>query len=257
MSRKKGHGRPPINPNIERLIIDMAKANSLWGAPRIHGELVKLGFDISERTVSNIIKKCRPANPLSQTWRTFIKNHMYNTFSIDFFTVPTVTFKVLYVFVILWNDRRKVVHFNATTNPTAQWTAQQIVEACPWDSAPKYLMRDRDSIYGQFFRKRVKGMGINDVISAPKSPWQNPYVERIIGSIRRDCLNHIIVLNENHLRRILTGYFKYYHHDRTHLGLCKDTPFRRPPQNKPRNGKVIALPRVGGLHHRYEWRKAA
>ena len=149
------------------------------------------------------------------------------------------------------------MHFNVTEHPTAQWTAQQVVEACPWDTAPKYLLRDRDSIYGKVFRNRVKHMGIKEVISAPKSPWQNSYVERMIGSVRKDCLDYVIVLNEKHLKRILTEYFEYYHFDRTHLGLSKDTPFERPVKNKPENGEVIAFPRVGGLHHRHEWRKAA
>ena len=144
-----------------------------------------------------------------------------------------------------------------TTNPTAEWTSQQIVEAFPWDTTPKYLIRDRDSIYGSVFRERVKNMGINEVLIAPKSPWQNPYVERVIGSIRRECLNHVIVFNERHLQRILKEYFEYYHQDRTHLGLDKDTPSERPVQERPQNGKVVALTRVGGLHNRYEWRKAA
>lgn len=198
-SRKRGPGRPCIDSKIKNLTKDMAKANPLWGTPRIHGELLKLGFDVSERTVFNIIKRCRPAKPPSQTWRTFIKNHMHNTFAMDFFTVPTVKFRVLFVCVILWHDRRKVLHFNVTGHPTAKWTAQQVVEACPWDTAPKYLMRDRDSVYGKIFRNRVKHMSIKEVISAPKSPWQNPYVERVIGSIRRDCLDHVVVLNETHL----------------------------------------------------------
>jgi len=256
-SRKRGLGRPSIDAKLKNLIEDMAKANLLWGAPRIHGELLKLGFDVSERTVSTILKRHRPAKPPSQTWRTFIKNHMHNTFAMDFFAVPTVKFSILFVCVILWHDRRKVVHFNVTGHPTAEWTAQQVVEACPWDTTPKYLMRDRDSIYGDIFRNRVKHVGIEEVISAPKSPWQNPYVERIVGSIRRDCLNYVIVLNEGHLKRIITEYFEYYHHDRTHLGLSKDTPFERPVQNKPKYGEVIAFPRIGGLHHRYEWREAA
>jgi transposase InsO family protein len=256
-SRKKTAGRPPIDTETKKLIEDMAKANPLWGAPRIHGELLKLGVGVSERTVSNIIKSYRPAKPPSQTWRTFLRNHMHNSFAIDFFTVPTATFNIIYVFVVLWHKNRKVVHFNLTMHPTATWTAQQVVEACPWDTAPKYLLRDRDAIYGHVFRNRVKNMGINDVISAPRSPWQNPYVERIVGSIRRDCINHVIVLNEEHLKRILTEYFEYYHHDRTHISLSKDTPLDRPTQNKPEDGKIIAFPRLGGLHHRYQWRKAA
>ncbi len=169
-SRKNRTGRPAVDFKTRQLVKNMATANPLWGAPRIHGELLTLGFDVSERTISNILKKARPAKPPSQTWHTFIKNHMHNTFSIDFFTVPTATFKVLYVFIILWNDRRKVVHFNATMNPSAEWTAQQIVEACPWDTAPKYLIRDRDSIYGSFFIGRIKNMGITEVKTAPRSP---------------------------------------------------------------------------------------
>ncbi len=184
---------------------------------------------------------------------------------MDFFTVPTAGFRILYVLVILSDERRKIVHFNVTEHPTAEWTAQQVIEAFPWDTAPKYLMRDRDSTYGVFFRKRIKEMDIKEVISAYRSPWQNPFVERVIGSIRRDCLDHIIVLNEEHLRRILKSYFEYYHNDRTHLGLDKDTPFERPIQHKlvPRGGamyetaKVINHPRIGGLHHRYEWKDAA
>jgi putative transposase len=257
-SRKRGPGRPRFEPKTRKLIEDMAKANPLWGAPRIHGELLKLGIDyISERTISNIIKKCRPPKPPSQTWRTFLKNHMHNTFAIDFFTAPTATFTVLYVCVIILHERRKIIHFNVTKHPTAEWTAQRMVEACPWDTAPKYLLRDRDAVYGAVFRNRVKHLGISEVKTAPKSPWQNPYVERIIGSIRRDCLDHLIVLNESHLKTVLTEYFRYYHYDRTHNGLEKETPFGRPIQLRPQKGKLVKLPRVGGLHHRYEWRKAA
>jgi len=256
-SRKTGSGRPPFEPETRKLIEDMAKTNPLWGAPRIHGELLKLGIDISERTVSNIIKKCRPPGPPSQTWQTFLKNHMHNTFAIDFFIVPTVTFTVLYAVIIIFHQRRKVIHFNVTEHPTEEWTAQQIVEACPWETAPKYLLRDRDAVYGSVFQSRAKNLGINEVKTAPQSPWQNPYCERIIGSIRRECLVHMIILNENHLKRVLTDYFEYYHHDRTHLGLGKETPYRRPTQKRPQNGKLIKFPRVGGLHYRYEWRKAA
>lgn len=235
----------------------MTKENPTWGAPRIHGELLKLGFEIDETTVSNYLKKFRPGKPPSQTWRTFLGNHMHTTFAIDFFTVPTATFRVLYVFIVLLHENRKIVHFNITANPTAEWTAQQIVEACPWDTVPKYLLRDRDGIYGDYFQKRLKDMGIVEVKTTPKSPWQNPYCERVIGSIRKDCVNHLIVLNAAHLKSKLTEYFKYYHEDRTHVGLDKDTPFGRPAQAKPENGNVIALPRVGGLHHRYEWREAS
>ena len=179
------------------------------------------------------------------------------TFSIDFFTVPTATFKILYVFIVLWNDRRTVVHFNVTMNPTIEWTAQQMVEACPWDTAPIYLIRDRDSIYGSFFIDRIKNMGITEVKTAPRSPWQNPFVERLFGSIRRECINHLIVLNEDHLKRVLTEYLDYYHEDKTYIGLKKDTPSVRPVQEGSEDGKVIAFPRLGGLHHRYEWQEAA
>jgi transposase InsO family protein len=256
-SRRKGLGRPPINAEIRDLVGRMARANPLWGAPRIHGELLKLGIEISERTVSNLMPRRKPKPP-SQTWRTFLKNHMANMVSIDFFTVPTATFRILSVLVILSHSRRKVVHFNATSNPTAMWTAQQIVDAFPWDTAAKYLLRDRDSVYGTFLSNRVKNMGIKEVVTAPRSPWQNPFVERLIGSIRRDCLDHVIVLSESHLKQILTSYFEYYHCDRTHYGLGKDTPVERPIQSRPaKHANVIELTRVGGLHHRYEWKEAA
>ncbi|MBT3487208.1 MAG: transposase [Desulfobacula sp.] len=256
-SKSQKAGRPPIEIKVQRIVKKMIKENPLWGAPTLHGELIKLGIVISERTVSNMIKRYRVGNPPSQTWRTFLKNHMNNTYAIDFFTVPTANFKILYVFVILWHERRKVVHFNVTLNPTAQWTAQQIVDACPWDTKPKYLLRDRDGIYGKIFQKRIRNMGIEEVKTSPHSPWQNPYCERFIGSIRRSCLNHMIVLNEKHLKNILSEYFKYYHHDRTHLGLSKNTPFERQVQFEPKNGILIFLLRVGGLHHRYIWKEAA
>ncbi len=256
-SRRRGPGRPKISPEIRNLVVSMAKANPLWGAPRIHGELLKLGIAISERTVSNLMPS-HCTKPPSQTWLTFLKNHLTSIASIDFFTAPTATFRVLFVFLVLSHNRRRVVHFNVTFNPTVQWTTQQIVEAFPWDTAPKYLLRDRDKIYGSFFRQRVKGMDIKELIIAPQSPWQNPFVERLIGSIRRDCLDHVIVLNERHLRRVLSSSLDYYHHDRTHYGLEKDTPFERPVQpRQSEDSKVIAFPRVGGLHHRYQWREAA
>ena len=199
-----------------------------------------------------------PRKPSSQTWRAFLKNHMTNTVSIDFFTVPTVTFRILFVIIILKNNRRKVIHFNTTEHPTAQWTAQQIVEAFPWDTVPKYLIRDRDSIYGNYFRQRVRNMGIKEVLTAPRSPWQNPYAERLIGSIRRECLNHVIVLSQKHLLKILSSYFGYYNQDRTHCGLNKDVPIERLIQTKPFIGsKIIKLSRVGGLHNRYQWKEAA
>jgi transposase InsO family protein len=225
----------------------MATANPLWGAPRIHGELLKLGLDVSERTVSRLMPKRRPQP--SQTWRTFLANHLRDLVSIDFFTVPTARLRVLSVLVVLAHHRRRVVHFNVTEHPTARWAAQQIVDAFPGDSTPAYLLRDRDAVYGDAFRQRVKGMRIDEVLTAPHSPWQNPFAERVIGSIRRECLNHVLVLGERHLRRILTRYFVYYHQARTHLALDKDAPDLRPIEIP--SGKIVQLPEVGGLHHRY------
>ena len=173
---------------------------------------------------------------------------------MDFFTVPTATFRVLYVFVVLRHERREIVHFNATYHPTEEWAAQQIVEAFPFDSAPRYLIRDRDSIYGTRFRNRVRSLGIEEVLTAPRSPWQNPYVERIIGSIRRECMNHVIIFNERHLRKVLKSYARYYHEARTHLSLDKQSPVLRSIET-PEQGKVVAIPHVGALHH--EYRRAA
>src|SRR4030081_604436 len=182
----------------------MAAANLFWGAPRIHGELGKLGIEVSERPVSRLLRRRR--RPPSQTWRTFLTNHVTSLVSLDFFTVPTLTGRVLFVLVLLSHHRRRIVHLRITEHPTADWTAQQMIEAFPDDTAPRWLLRDRDAIYGEVFRHRVAGMGIGEVRSSPLSPWQNPYAERLIGSIRRDCLDHVIVLGERHLRRLLTAY---------------------------------------------------
>jgi putative transposase len=246
-------GRPSTTTAIRALVTKIAAANPLWGAPRIHGELSKLGVEVSERTISRLVR--RPRRPPSQTWRTFLTNHVTALGSIDFFTVPTITGRVLFVFVVLLHHRRRIVHFNVTEHPTAAWTAQQIVDAFPDDTAPRWLLRDRDAIYGEAFRQRVAGMGIGEVLSGPSSPWQNPYAERLIGSIRRDCLNHVVVFGEQHLRRVLTGYCAYYHGSRTHLSLVKDAPTPRRVQGVT-EGDVIAFPEVGGLHHRYERRAA-
>jgi putative transposase len=210
LSGRTTGGRPSINAEIRALIARMAKANPLWGAPRIHGELLKLGIEVAERTVSRLMPRRRPQP--SQTWRTFLDNHVRGLVSIDFFTVPTVRLRVLFVLVVLAHHRRRVVHFNVTEHPTAVWTAQQIVDAFPDDSAPAYLLRDRDQVYGQHFRHCVKGMGIDEVLTAAHSPWQNPFAERLIGSLRRECLNHVLVLGDAHLRRILGRYFEYYNH---------------------------------------------
>ena len=231
----------------------MSVANPLWGAPRIHGELLKLGIAVCQATVGRYMP-WRPKAP-SPTWRSFLHNHMRETAAIDMFVVVTATFQLLYTLIILGHDRRKVIHFDITQNPNQVWLARQMTEAFPWDTAPRFLLRDRDASYGQTFRDRVQAMGIEEVVTAPRSPWQNAYVERIIGSIRRECLNHIIIFDERHLRRVLSAYFQYHYQSRTHLSLNKDCPELRPIQ-PPSTGAVIAFPQVGGLHHRYERRAA-
>ena len=231
----------------------MSQANPLWGAPRIHGELLKLGIEISQASISKYM--IRGGKPPSQAWRTFLENHVGELVSIDFLTVPTLSFRVLCVFVVLAHERRRVVHFNVTDSPTAEWTSLQILQAFPWDSAPRYLLRDRDCTYGQAFVRRVQAMGIKEVKIAPRSPWQNPFAERFVGTLRRDCLDHVIILNENHLRRIVRNYLGYYHDSRTHLSLEKDSP--EPRTIEPlESGEIIALLQVGGLHHRYTRRAA-
>jgi putative transposase len=246
ISRRKSISRPQASREIRDLILKMAAANPLWGAPRIHGELLKLGIIISEGTVSRLI--ARSKRPPSQTWKAFLDNHVTQLVSVDFFTVPTATFRVLFVLVELVHHRRRVVHFNVTEHPTAGWTGQQMVEAFPKDTAPRYLLRDRDKIYGCDFRQRIRDMSIKEVLSAPASPWQRAFVERLIGSVRRDCLDHVNVLGEGHLRRILKSYLAYYHCSRTHLALAKDTPEPRAVQ-PPEMGDIVELPQVGGLHH--------
>ena len=253
-SRPRTPAQDDVSPETKAPIRQMAKANTSWGAPRIHGELLKLGIDIGERSVSRFMPP-RPRKPPSQTWRSFLENHLSSLASIDFFAVPTATFRVLLVFFVLRHDRRRVIHFNITEFPSAAWTAQQIVEAFPEDSAPEYMIRDRDGIYGERFRGRVEGIGTEEVLTAPRSPWQNPYAERLVGSVPRECLDHVIVLGERHLHRILRACFAYYHRSRTHLSLGKDAPEPRSVQPLSM-GKIVELPEVGGLHHRYERRAA-
>ena len=251
--RSRHLGRPRMSREIRDLIRTMSQANPLWGAPRIHGELLKLGFDVSQATVGRYLL-WRPKAP-SPTWRSFLQNHRPDIAAVDMFVVVTATFRLLYALLVLGHERRKVIHFDVTPNPTQAWLARQITEAFPWDTAPRFLLRDRDASYGPTFRDRVQAMAIEQVVTAPRSPWQNAYVERIIGSIRRECLDHVIVFNERHLRRVLSTYFEYYHRSRTHLSLDKDCPEPRPIQ-PPSAGTVVAFPQVGGLHHRYERRAA-
>ena len=192
----------------------------------------------------------RRRNPPSQTWRTFLDNHVTDLVSMDFLVVPTATFRVLFVLVILAHDRRRIVHLNVTEHPTSAWTAQQLREAFPWDNAPRCLLRNRDGVYGAMFRATAAGLGIEEVLTAPRSPWQSPYAERLVGTLRRELLDHVVVLGGWHLRRILARYAKYYADDRTHLAPGKDSPEERAVEG-PGLGEVIQLPRAGGLHHRY------
>jgi transposase InsO family protein len=249
LSQSGKPGRPAIGKEVRKLIQDMWQSNPTWGSPRIVGELRKLGIDVAKSTV----EKYRPKvpKPSSPTWKAFLNNHIQDLVACDFFIVPTVTCQVLFVFIMLVHERRRIVHFNVTEHPTAQWTAQQIIEAFPWESAPRYLLRDRDAIYGQHFQQRIKNIGIEEVKIAPRSPWQNPYCERVIGSIRRDVLDHVVVLHARHLMRLLTTYFSYYHRFRTHLSLAMDCPIPRAVA-PPEYGPVRVVPEVGGLHHHYE-----
>jgi transposase InsO family protein len=241
-------GRPRIDPAIRRLIRRMSMENPLWGAPRIRAELRLLGHDVAESTVAKYMS--RHGRPPSPTWRSFLANHADCLASVDFFVVPTVTFRLLYAFVVLCHDRRRVAHFNVTTQPSARWVARQITEAFPFDGAPRYLIRDRDAAYGERFRECLERMGVEEVLIAPRSPWQTPYVERLIGSIRRECLNYVIILGEVHLKRVLGSYFSYYHRSRCHRALGGNAPEPRQVE-PPGRGRVVAVPQVGGLHHRY------
>ncbi len=223
----------------------------MWRAPRVHGELLKLGIAVSERTVSRILRTIK--RPPSQTWKTFLKNHIGEIVAVDFFTVPTIRLRVLFVFLVIEHKRRRVLHFGITEHPTSEWTAQQMTEAFSERDAKRYVIRDRDAIYGDAFRRRVESLDMKEVVTAARSPWQNAFAERLIGSIRRECLDHMVVLNRRHLRRLLNSYFAYYDRSRTHLGLAKDAPAGRPVMPK---GEIVAFPEVGGLHHRYERRAA-
>ena len=230
----------------------MAQANPLWGAPRIHGELLKLGVDVSQATVAKYMK--RRDRPPSQTWRTFLANHLQQIAAADFFVVPTATCRLLFVLVILAHERRRVVHSAVTDHPTAVWTAQQLREAFPWHEAPRYLVHERDAAF-HAWTTTAAAIGIEQVLTAPRSPWQNAYAERLIGSIRRECLDHLVIANERGLRQALAAYVAYYLTTRTHLSLNKDSPISRPVA-PPTGGTIVAILHLGGLHHQYERRAA-
>jgi transposase InsO family protein len=239
-------GRQQIEARLRALIRRISIENPLWGAPRIHGELLKLGFEIAQSSVVKYMVKRR--GPPGQGWRTFLRNHAPDIAAMDFFVVPTIGFGLLHAFVIVRLDRRDLVWINVTTNPTAEWVARQTTEAFPWNEAPRYMIQDRDRVYGTVVTRRLRAMGIRDKPTSPASPWQNGLAERLIGSIRRECLDHIVVFGEAHLRRILRSYARYYNDIRTHRSLDKDAPVSRPVQ---RTGSIKSHAILGGLHHHY------
>ncbi|MGH9203484.1 MAG: integrase core domain-containing protein, partial [Vicinamibacterales bacterium] len=245
-------GRPTVPSDVRALIRDMSTANPLWGAPRIHGELLKLGIAVSQSTVAKYRR--RHPRPPSQTWRTFLTNHASQILAADLFAVPTVTFRLLFVLTILAHDRRRILHVAVTEHPTATWTAQQLRNAFSEHDAPRYLLHDRDSVFADV-ATTIAGMNVQTVRTAPRSPWQNAYAERVIGSIRRECLDHVIVVNAAGLRRLLTAYVTYYMQSRTHMALEKDAPISRPVMPSSA-GRLVVTPHIGGLHHRYD-RQAA
>ena len=244
-SRPRG-GRPRMSHEIRQLIRDMSLANPLWGAPRIHGELLKLGIDVGQTTVAKYMAKRR--RPPSQGWRTFLRNHADGIAAMDLFVVPTISFRLLYGLLIMQHRRRQILWLGVTAHPTAEWIARQLSESYGWAAAPRYIVRDRDAVYGDIFISRLQAMGIRDRPIAARSPWQNGYAERLIGSIRRDCLDYVVVFGERHLRHLLESYQRYYNEARTHLALSKDAPAPRAVQAV---GSIIAKPLLGGLHHQY------
>jgi Integrase core domain len=239
-------GRPKLSADIRKLIRDISVANPLWGAPRIHGELLKLGIDIGQTTVAKYMARNR--RPPSQGWKTFLRNHADGIASMGLFVVPTISFQLLYGLLILKHGRRAILYLAATAHPSAEWISRQLTEAYGWKEGPCYLVRDRDSVYGEIFTRRLRAMGIRDRPTAPRSLWQNGYCERLIGSIRRECLDHVLVFGERHLRHLLRSYADYYNHTRTHLSLDKDSPASRGIEPF---GRILPVPILGGLHHQY------
>jgi transposase InsO family protein len=239
-------GRPRIDRGLRDLIQRMSRENPLWGASRIHGELLMLGFEVAQSTVSKYIER-RPRPP-SQTWKTFLQNHAEAIAAIDMCVVPTLTFDLLFAFLVVGHGRRQLLWIEVTRHPTAEWLARQITEAFPWSSAPAYLVRDNDRAYGHAFTSRVRAMGIRDRPISPRSPWQNGVAERLIGTLRRECLDQLVIFGEAHLRRVLAAFADYYNQTRPHRALQKDAPLRRAVQ---RTGSIIAVPVLGGLHHQY------
>jgi transposase InsO family protein len=246
-------GRKCVGRELRELIFRMVAENPTWGAPRIHGELKMLGFDISERTVLRWMQRA-PRNPEpAKRWAAFLSNHREAIAAMDFFAVPTLTFGVLYCFFVITHDRRRILHFNVTLHPTSSWVSQQLREAFPYDTARKFLIHDRDAIFNSEVMETMKVIGIKSVRTSFKSPWQNGIAERFVGCCRRDLFDHVIVLNERHLKRLMRGYVEYFHEDRTHLGLAKETPAgREAAKNSVPQSRVISMPRLGGLHHRYD-----
>jgi transposase InsO family protein len=235
-----------VSLEIRRLIREMSLANPLWGAPRIHGELLKLGIDIGQTSVAKYMARRRA--PPSQGWRTFLRNHADGIAAMDLFVVPTISFRLLYGLLIMGHGRRQILWFGVTAHPTAEWIANQLTEACGWEQIPSYLIRDRDGAYGEIFIRRVRSIGIRDRPTSPRSPWQNAYAERLIGSIRRECIDHIVIFGERHLRHVLLSYMTYYNGTRTYLSLNKDAPNSRAAETA---GRILCRPILGGLHHQY------
>jgi len=251
-------GRPKIAAEVLDVLKHMALENPMWGAPKIHGELLKLGFKIAERTVSRYLALRTPRpQGAGQSWHTFLRNHREAIAGMDFFAVPTITFKLLYCFFVIDHRRRRVFHFNVTAHPTAEWVCQQLRDAFPNDGTYKYAIVDRDSKFSAEVLALLKSSAVDPVRTSFRSPWQNGIAERWVGSIRRECFDHVIALNEAHVRRLGREFIEYYHEDRTHLGLDKDTPSTRPVEPKPAGAVLESLARVGGLHHRYVWKIAA